>query len=104
QPPAEFERWLAEQAEPVVAQPDQGLRQDIADGCAPCHAMRGLFEDEGIYSGDLGPDLTHVASRRSLAAGAMPMTREGLGRWVIDPQGVKPGNGMPDVNLDPDTL
>jgi cytochrome c oxidase subunit 2 len=49
--------------------------------------------------GDVGPDLTHVASRTSLAALTIPNTPENLARWIREPQHVKPGAKMPDLRL-----
>ena len=55
-------------------------------------------------SATVGPDLTHVASRATLAAGTLPMSRGSLYAWIADPQGVKPGNNMPYVGLNADEL
>jgi cytochrome c oxidase subunit 2 len=52
----------------------------------------------------VGPDLTHVGSRRSIAAGTLPNTREHLARWIQDSQSVKPGNRMPPHIVTPDDL
>jgi cytochrome c oxidase subunit 2 len=49
--------------------------------------------------GTVGPDLTHVASRTTLAALTIPNTKGYLGGWILDPQHVKPGNRMPGLNL-----
>lgn len=57
--------------------------------CHTCHAVRG---HEGI--GRVGPDLTHVGSRTTIAAGLLENTPENLHRWIVDPNGVKPGNLM----------
>ena len=67
--------------------------------CAVCHNIQGTQA-----SGKLGPDLTHLASRRSIAAGTMPMSKGNLYGWVGDPQSLKPGNHMPTVGLEPDQL
>lgn len=98
-PPAEFEVWLEEEAAAAEVEVDTETMQTFANSCAPCHTVRGLFDDP-IYEGDFGPDLTHLASRRQLGANILPNTREALARWIIDPEGVKPGNPMPDVGLD----
>src|SRR5436305_1320870 len=66
-----------------------------AGPCASCHAIAGT-----PASGQVGPDLSHVASRRSLAAGTLAMNHANLARWIADPQQAKPGNNMPDVPLD----
>jgi cytochrome c oxidase subunit 2 len=103
QPPAEFERWLAEQRRPAVAPTDslgrQGRDVFIALGCAYCHAVRG---ERTV--GLLGPDLTHFAGRRTIAAATLPNTRENLAAWVVDPQRVKPGSKMPATQLAPEQL
>ena len=52
----------------------------------------------------VAPDLTHVASRKTLAAGTLPMSRGHLYGWVADPQGPKPGNNMPPNLLRSDDL
>jgi len=105
-PREEFDVWLEGQASPADVEIDAGVRQAFANSCAPCHTVRGLFEDEisETFLGDFGPDLTHLASRRMIGANLIPNTPEGLARWIVDPQGVKPGNRMPDVGLSPDDL
>ncbi len=67
--------------------------------CSACHAIGGT-----PASGQVAPDLTHVASRRSIAAGTFPMTRGHLYAWIADPQGAKPGNNMPYVGLQANEL
>ena len=68
----------------------------MTSACASCHAIRGT--DAGSR---VGPDLTHLASRRTLAAGALPMDRGSLAAWIADPQHFKPGANMPAVPLSP---
>ncbi|MFP5284174.1 MAG: c-type cytochrome, partial [Thermoanaerobaculia bacterium] len=67
--------------------------------CANCHTIRGTQA-----AGRLGPDLTHVASRRTLASGTLPNTRGHLGGWVLDPQSVKPGSLMPPTAMSSENL
>ena len=67
--------------------------------CAVCHSIAGT-----AAGGRVGPDLTHLASRRSIAAGTMPMGKGNLYGWVADPQSIKPGTKMPTMNLEPDEL
>ncbi len=55
-------------------------------------------------AGTTGPDLTHVGSRRYIAAGLFETTRGSLAAWIADPQTLKPGNNMPLVPLTPDEL
>jgi len=94
QEPAEFEAWLRDQAapaaEPVGEQALRGRATFVETGCASCHTVRGTSAD-----GELGPDLTHVASRSTLAAVTLPNTRGNLGGWIADPQSIKPGALMP---------
>jgi len=98
QQPADFERWLREQSAPArtpaTATQRDGERAFTADGCADCHTVRGTGAD-----GTVGPDLTHVGSRTTLAALTLPNDSADLARWLRDPQHVKPGNRMPDLNL-----
>jgi cytochrome c oxidase subunit 2 len=67
--------------------------------CAMCHRIQGT-----AAAGRKGPDLTHLASRSTLAAGTMPNTTGHLAGWIVDPQGIKPGVNMPASTLAPDDL
>jgi cytochrome c oxidase subunit II len=100
---AEFQRWrerqLASAAQPRDASAEAGLHVFMASACNLCHAIAGTSA-----FGQTGPDLTHIASRRSLAAGALANTPENLRRWLANPQRVKPGNHMPVVTLDDEQL
>lgn len=98
EPAADFDRWLAAQAasaaEPRDPQAVRG-REVLAGGaCGACHAVRGT-----AAAGRSGPDLTHLASRRSIAAGTLPMSRGNLQGWIAQPQAIKPGTNMPAVTL-----
>lgn len=99
QPEEEFEAWAARQALPAAEPADslaaRGRDVFLSSGCAACHAIRGT----PAAVADLGPDLTHLASRRTLAALAIPNNRGNLGGWIADPQAIKPGNLMPAVPL-----
>jgi cytochrome c oxidase subunit II len=93
--PAEaYAAWLAQQQQPAALptepQAQAGLEVFLGSTCVQCHAIRGTDA-----SGNLGPDLTHLASRRTLGAGILPNNRGNLGGWIIDPQHIKPGNLMP---------
>jgi cytochrome c oxidase subunit 2 len=98
QPADEFERWrvaqLAPAAEPQDALGKHGYDVFHASSCGLCHAVQGT--DAGAT---LGPDLTHVASRRRLAAGALPNNPAALAAWISDPQSIKPGTKMPATRL-----
>jgi len=98
-----FRRWWAAGLAPAVppANPlaKAGYQFVMTRQCASCHTISGT-----PASGRVGPDLTHLASRRSIGAGTFPMTRGHLFAWVADPQGAKRGNQMPYVGLDADQL
>jgi cytochrome c oxidase subunit 2 len=90
---SEFEAWLRRESRP--AQGSSSAAQLFEQrGCADCHQIRGTDAN-----GLVGPDLTHVASRRTLAAGAIPNDRAHLEEWVRDPQHAKPGNRMPSLHV-----
>jgi cytochrome c oxidase subunit II len=92
--PEAFERWLARQRLPVE-EPDDALlalgwRAFGAAGCGACHTVRGTE-----WTGRLGPDLTRVGSRLSLAAASLDNHRGTLAAWVAGAQDLKPGSRMP---------
>ncbi|MDQ3802410.1 MAG: cytochrome c oxidase subunit II [Acidobacteriota bacterium] len=100
----EFDRWLAHQARPaeppVEPTPARGQELFLANGCSACHTIRGT-----TAAGLIGPDLTHVGSRLSLAAGTLPNEPDDFRRWVAHTTGVKPGVLMPPFHmLPPDEL
>lgn len=103
EPRESFDLWLARQVEPasVAADPLIERGQDIflTAGCAACHTVRGTDA-----SGQVGPDLTHLAGRETIAAGMLENTLGNLMGWVADPQAIKPGNHMPNVPLAPEEL
>lgn len=87
--PADFEAWLAAEASAVEA--GDGHDLFVSAGCGACHAVRGTSA-----GGAVAPDLTHFASRRTMAAGILPITAENLQSWLIDPNHHKPDVRMPD--------
>jgi cytochrome c oxidase subunit 2 len=99
QPQADFERWMAEQQSPAPApttvQAVRGAKL-FEERCAGCHAVRGS-RSAGVQA----PDLTHVLSRRLLAAGTVVNTPENLMDWVQHVQEIKPGTLMPDMKFSP---
>jgi cytochrome c oxidase subunit II len=101
--PSEFAAWQAQQGRlaPPPANPLQfaGFQYVTTRECASCHNIGGT-----PASGQVAPDLTHLASRRSIAAGTFPMSRGHLYAWIADPQSAKPGNNMPYVGLEPQEL
>ena len=68
-------------------------------GCIACHTVRGT-----VAQGVIGPDLTHVGSRRRIAAGILDNTADNLERWIRNPQEVKPGALMVVPDLDDETV
>jgi cytochrome c oxidase subunit 2 len=101
--PAEFTRWLQAQrqgaAAPAADLAAAGEQVFQRSACAVCHTVRGTEA-----GGAVGPDLTHFASRATLAAGVLPNTQGNLAGWVANPQGIKPGVIMPAVPLRPADL
>lgn len=95
-PPEEFERWRENQLRDAAPPADEFLARGRAaflrGGCGECHAVRGTEA-----RGDLGPDLTHVGSRRSLGAGVLDNHVGTLGGWIAGTQAIKPGSRMPDT-------
>jgi cytochrome c oxidase subunit II len=93
-PPAEYARWIEASRQPSkppsTIEQRRGLEIFSSSGCALCHTIQGTGA-----SGKTAPELTHFASRRSIAAGSLPNRRDLLARWILDPQHVKPGNRMP---------
>lgn len=100
---AAFAAWQAHQRMPAPAPTTPtaiaGRNDFNALACALCHAIGGT-----PAGGVVGPNLTHLASRRTLAAGALPLDRGTLETWIIDPQRHKPGTNMPAVPLQPQQL
>lgn len=98
QSPADFTRWIALRAQPQTMPTSEltadGERVFMREACAGCHTI----EDTPAV-GRLGPDLTDVGGRTSLAAGQLDNTPSNLARWISDPQSVKPGNLMPPIAL-----
>jgi cytochrome c oxidase subunit 2 len=103
EPPDAFAQWQAQQRrpapEPQTDQQRRGRDVFMASSCVLCHAINGTSA-----GGVTGPNLTHVASRLSLAAGTLPNTPGHLAGWIVDPQMLKPGNNMPPNLLSPDEL
>lgn len=101
--PDEFADWLEHQKQPAAtletAQAVQGRKVFSDSGCADCHTIRGTQAD-----GKEGPDLTHIAGRRMLAAATVPNRIGHLGGWITDPQHIKPESLMPSTELPPDDL
>jgi cytochrome c oxidase subunit 2 len=102
-PPDRYGAWynaqLQTSALPATPRQQYGRQLFESAPCAVCHTIQGTQA-----SGRLGPDLTHLASRRTLAAAILPNTRGNLGGWIVDPQTLKPGSYMPANSLKADEL
>jgi cytochrome c oxidase subunit II len=100
---ADFQRWVVAQQRvafaPQSALELAGYRYITTRECSVCHNISGT-----PASARVAPDLTHFASRRSIAAGTLPMSRGNLYGWVADPQSQKPGSHMPTMGLEADEL
>jgi cytochrome c oxidase subunit II len=94
-----YEQQLATPPAVSEARAARGQQVFFTSACNLCHAIAGTDA-----AANYGPDLSHVASRRMLAAGTLPNDSEHLRRWLENPQRVKPGNRMPVVSLGPDDL
>lgn len=98
-----FQQWQAQQlksaAEPTTPETTRGREIFLTHACVMCHTIRGT--DAGSH---MGPDLTHLASRKMIAAETLPNTPGALAGWIIDPQSIKPGNKMAPNPLNPDDL
>jgi cytochrome c oxidase subunit 2 len=98
EPRERFDAWLDRQRQPAP-EPGNSLTRKgrevfLAGSCAMCHNITGT-----TATGQVAPDLTHVAGRMTIAAGSLPNSRGNLAGWVIDPQRIKPGVKMPPNNL-----
>ena len=95
-PPDEFRRWLQREAQaaPAVQIAKRGREVFLSEACADCHTIRGTDA-----KGTAGPDLTHLASRKTLAALTIPNEPLYLRDWIRDPQHFKPGSKMPALPL-----
>jgi cytochrome c oxidase subunit 2 len=98
QPAEEFAEWAASlgraAAEPASAGARTGRDVFMRSSCFGCHTIRGT-----PARATLGPDLTHLASRETIGAATLPLTRDNLARFILDPQAVKPGAMMPPTGF-----
>lgn len=103
EPVDQFKNWmnLQRQDAPEPKEPMQvrGKQVFLQGACLMCHSVQGTEA-----RGRVGPDLTHVAGRKLLAAGAVPNVPGHLAGWIANAQSVKPGVRMPPNNLSPQDL
>jgi cytochrome c oxidase subunit 2 len=101
--PAQYRTWLAREraaaVAPTSAAAQRGADVFVSSSCALCHAVRGTSA-----LGRIGPDLTHLAARRMIAANTLPNDAAGLTTWIPHAQALKPGTQMPNTSLDPADL
>lgn len=94
----EFQEWIERNRAPAESPEEElaarGEEYFLNSACIGCHAVRGTHA-----VGTVGPDLSNMGSRQTIAAGVLENTPENMARWLRDPQEVKPGNFMPDLNL-----
>jgi cytochrome c oxidase subunit 2 len=99
----DFIKWWDHQLQPAAVPTTPlalaGYKYVTSGPCATCHNIGGT-----TASGQVAPDLTHLASRRSIAAGMLPMSTGNLYGWVENPQALKSGSNMPTIGLEPDQL
>jgi len=93
---ADFDRWIQQQRQPAAladaVSPGQRVFETTA--CLNCHTVAGT-----VANGRFGPDLTHLMSRDTIAAGAAKNTPENLRQWILNPAAIKPGSLMPAMQL-----
>ncbi|MGH7523694.1 MAG: cytochrome c oxidase subunit II [Gemmatimonadales bacterium] len=93
---ASFEAWAARERSDAVAPDDSASRDGMlavtGGPCAACHTIRGT-----AARGAIGPDLTHIGSRQTLAAGLLPNNAASMEAWITDAERLKPGTTMPSL-------
>jgi len=103
EPRLEFESWLQKQRgeapQPTDSLTEAGQKVFLSGPCVMCHTISGT-----PAAATAGPNLTHLASRRTIAAGTLPNNTGNLAGWILDPQTIKPGVKMPPNQLDPQSL
>lgn len=99
----QFNAWREAQIRPAVEPATdsqvRGQQVFLSSPCIMCHTIRGTQSASNI-----GPDLTHMGSRQTIAAGTLPNARGQLAGWIVDSQSIKPGNHMPPNSLNPNDL
>jgi cytochrome c oxidase subunit 2 len=103
-PPEQFDAWAAAQRqpapEPTDAKAQRGKQVFQSSSCAMCHSIQGVQ----FAGAQHAPDLTHFASRQTIASGTLKNTAENLASWIRDPQIHKPGTAMPATPLSQEDL
>jgi cytochrome c oxidase subunit 2 len=96
---ADFDRWVKEQQQPAISDPSAagGSALFVTKTCFACHTIRGT-----IAAGTIGPDLTHLMSRDTIASGTLANTPENLRAWIRNPDAFKAGSKMPVIDMTED--
>jgi len=96
QPRADFDRWIQQQRQTATTTDaaSQGQRIFETTACINCHTVAGT-----VANGHFGPDLTHLMTRDTIAAGGAKNTPENLRQWILNPASIKPGSLMPAMQL-----
>ena len=99
--PQEFAAWVRGQQQPAVEDPNVATGRQVFEhtACINCHTVSGTAAD-----GRFGPDLTHLMSRTTIAAGAAENTPNNLRLWIRNPDAIKPGSLMPAMKLSDEDL
>jgi cytochrome c oxidase subunit 2 len=103
EPPDRFARWLTQQRDTAATPTDslakRGQEVFLGTSCPMCHAIAGTPAGSRV-----GPDLTHLAGRRTIAAGTLSNSRGNLAAWIVNPQAFKPGAKMPPNTSSPSDM
>jgi cytochrome c oxidase subunit II len=99
--PEQFATWVQLERQQGAQDPAvvAGRREFESQACVNCHAVSGTSAH-----GKFGPDLTHLASRKTIASGAADNTTDNLEHWIEDPDLIKPGSLMPSMHLMPEQV
>ena len=97
-PQDRYQEWVAHEQQPAQEPADQlaqaGEQVFLSKQCIFCHTIRGT-----PAAGQVGPDLTHFAERKTIAAGALENNTGNLAGWILDPQHIKPYSLMPPTPM-----
>jgi cytochrome c oxidase subunit II len=100
--PSDFDAWVQDQTGEAAAVPPPEIEQLVTGTCMSCHQIRGL--QAVAQPSQPAPDLTHIGSRQTIAAGLLRNDAHDLARWLRNPPGVKPGSLMPNYHLTDDQV
>ena len=101
---ANFDAWskatAADAAKPASDLAKAGEQQFLLSGCVGCHTVKG----NAVAVGVIGPNLSHVGSRTTIASGVLQNNADGMRKWLSNSPAVKPGSKMPNLNLNDDQI